>query len=65
MQQKPPLVLEDLLSYDEIKLAAYVFVSGHTECINDGERKNAGVVSEENAEKSAIIIGKCYMSLNR
>lgn len=57
MQQKPPLVLEDLLSYDELKLAAYVFVSGHTECINDGERKNAGVVSEENAEKSAIIIG--------
>ncbi|CAB3226178.1 unnamed protein product [Arctia plantaginis] len=57
MQQKPPLVLEDLLSYDEIKLSAYVFVSGHTECINDGDRKNAGVVSEENTEKSAVIIG--------
>ncbi|XP_075985988.1 ADP-ribosylarginine hydrolase CG3568-like isoform X2 [Anticarsia gemmatalis] len=57
MQQKPPLVLEDLLSYDELKLAAYVYVSGHTECINDGERRNAGVVSEEKAEKSAIIIG--------
>ncbi|KAJ8708616.1 hypothetical protein PYW08_009998 [Mythimna loreyi] len=57
VNQKPPLLLENCLSYDEMKLSALVYVSGHTECINDGERKNSGVVKEENAETDAVIIG--------
>uniref|UniRef100_A0A2A4JIY8 Uncharacterized protein n=1 Tax=Heliothis virescens TaxID=7102 RepID=A0A2A4JIY8_HELVI len=58
VNQRPPLILENCLSYDEMKLSAMVFVSGYTECINDGERKNSGVVCEETAEPDAIMIGK-------
>ncbi|XP_045455043.1 uncharacterized protein LOC123664556 [Melitaea cinxia] len=57
IHQKPPLVLENCLSYDEIKLSAMVYVSGHTECINDGERHNSGVIKEDIAEENAVIIG--------
>nr|XP_049706264.1 uncharacterized protein LOC110378048 isoform X1 [Helicoverpa armigera] len=57
VNQRPPLILENCLSYDEMKLSAMVFVSGYTECINDGERKNSGVVCEETAEPDAVIIG--------
>ncbi|KAL4713713.1 hypothetical protein ACJJTC_004244 [Scirpophaga incertulas] len=57
LHQKPPLFLENCLSYDEMKLSAMVYVSGPTECINDGARSNSGVVSEDNAEQDAIIIG--------
>ncbi|XP_059045958.1 uncharacterized protein LOC131841650 [Achroia grisella] len=57
VHQKPPLVLENCLSYDEMKLSAMVFVSGHTECINNGARHNVGVEMEEGIEKNAVIIG--------
>ncbi|XP_013195138.2 uncharacterized protein LOC106138514 [Amyelois transitella] len=57
LQQKPPLILENCLSYDEMKLSAMVYVSGHTECINDGSRNNAGVVMEKGVEENAVIIG--------
>ncbi|XP_041972383.1 uncharacterized protein LOC121728299 [Aricia agestis] len=57
LQQKPPLVLENCLSYDEMKLSAMVFVSGYTECINNGSRKNSGVIQEDNIEEEAVIIG--------
>ncbi|GBP56392.1 hypothetical protein EVAR_32262_1 [Eumeta japonica] len=57
LHQKPPLVLEDCLSYDEMKLSAMVFVSGYTEFINDGARRNSGVIQEENIEKDGVIIG--------
>ncbi|XP_053620228.1 uncharacterized protein LOC128680819 [Plodia interpunctella] len=57
LQQKPPLVLENCLSYDEMKLSAMVYVSGHTECINDGSRNNSGVVMEKGVEEDAVIIG--------
>lgn len=55
--QKPPLLLENCLSYDELKISAMVYVSGYTECINDGERLNRGVVNEDNVEQEAVIIG--------
>ncbi|XP_050669347.1 uncharacterized protein LOC126968385 [Leptidea sinapis] len=55
--QKPPLEFDKCLSYDEIKLSAMLYVSGHTECINDGNRCNAGVVDEDNIEENAVIIG--------
>ncbi|KAL0811038.1 hypothetical protein ABMA28_010318 [Loxostege sticticalis] len=57
LQQKSPLVLDNCLSYDEIKLSALVYVSGRTECINDGTRQNKGVVDEDGAETDAVIIG--------
>ncbi|XP_050554350.1 uncharacterized protein LOC118279305 isoform X3 [Spodoptera frugiperda] len=57
MNQKPPLLLENCLSYDEMKVSAMVYVSGHTECINAGERRNSGVVREDNIETEAVIIG--------
>ncbi|KAL0860635.1 hypothetical protein ABMA27_009985 [Loxostege sticticalis] len=57
LQQKSPLVLDNCLSYDEIKLSALVYVSGRTECINDGARQNKGVVDEDGAETDAVIIG--------
>ncbi|KAJ8708275.1 hypothetical protein PYW07_010400 [Mythimna separata] len=55
--QRPPLLLQDCLSYDEIKLSALVCVSGHTECINDGNRFNSGSVKETDIETHAVIIG--------
>ncbi|XP_064074746.1 uncharacterized protein LOC113403429 isoform X1 [Vanessa tameamea] len=55
-KENPPLVLEDCLSYDEMKLSSMVYVSGYTECINDGARHNDGVVNDD-AEEDAIIIG--------
>ncbi|XP_055373497.1 uncharacterized protein LOC129606899 isoform X2 [Condylostylus longicornis] len=42
LEEKPPLVLKNCLSYDEIKLSAFLSVSSHTEFINDGDRKNMG-----------------------
>ncbi|XP_032675336.1 uncharacterized protein LOC116846058 isoform X2 [Odontomachus brunneus] len=45
--EKEPLVLTKCLSYDEIKLSAMMVVSSHTEFINDGARKNRGVVSSD------------------
>ncbi|CAH0714859.1 unnamed protein product, partial [Brenthis ino] len=56
-EQKPPLLLEDCLSYDEMKLSAMVYISGYTECINIGERLNKGIVNEDNIEEEAVIIG--------
>ncbi|CAH0697420.1 unnamed protein product [Spodoptera exigua] len=57
MNQKAPLLLENCLSYDEMKVSALVYVSGHTECINAGERRNSGIVREDNIETEAVIIG--------
>ncbi|XP_004933554.2 uncharacterized protein LOC101747151 [Bombyx mori] len=57
LQQRPPLLLENVLSYDEMKLSAFLFVSGPTECINDGSRHNSGVVKDDDIEQEAIIIG--------
>ncbi|XP_072742639.1 uncharacterized protein [Anoplolepis gracilipes] len=45
--EKEPLVLTKCLSYDEIKLSAMMVVSSHTEFINDGSRKNRGIVSSD------------------
>ncbi|KAJ0171931.1 hypothetical protein K1T71_012694 [Dendrolimus kikuchii] len=57
MHQRPPLLLENCLSYDEIKLSAMLYVSGPTECINDGGRVNNGELQEKDIEQEAIIIG--------
>ncbi|KAJ0171932.1 hypothetical protein K1T71_012695 [Dendrolimus kikuchii] len=57
LKQSPPLVLENCLSYDEIKISALLYVTGHTECINDGLRRNAGKIDDSDIERSAVIVG--------
>ncbi|XP_026316014.1 uncharacterized protein LOC113227336 [Hyposmocoma kahamanoa] len=56
-KEKPPLLLRNCLSYDEMKLSSMVYVSGFTESINDGERNNKGIVNDQDIEENAVIIG--------
>ncbi|XP_039958839.1 uncharacterized protein LOC126757960 isoform X1 [Bactrocera neohumeralis] len=57
--EKPPLLLEDVLCYDEIKLSAFLSVSSHTEFLNDGNRQNCGVIERNKSriETDGVIIG--------
>ncbi|KAH8295963.1 hypothetical protein KR018_007261, partial [Drosophila ironensis] len=54
-----PLTLANVLSYDEIKLAALLYVSCYSEFINSGRRNNAGTVprNKSNLEPEGLIIG--------
>ncbi|KAF5302027.1 hypothetical protein FQA39_LY10497 [Lamprigera yunnana] len=51
------LKLQNCLSYDEIKLSAFLSVSSYTNFINDGDRFNNGVTERNNVEAEGIIIG--------
>ncbi|XP_052743913.1 uncharacterized protein LOC112043755 [Bicyclus anynana] len=64
-EQKSPLLLEKCLSYDELKLSSLVYVSGYTDCINDGTRKNAAVVKDKDIEENAVMIGLIGPRLKR
>ncbi|KAH8265781.1 hypothetical protein KR038_000423 [Drosophila bunnanda] len=57
--EQPPLQLVSVLSYDEIKLAALLYVSTHSEFINNGRRANAGEVTLDKSqiEREGVIIG--------
>ncbi|XP_017469981.1 PREDICTED: uncharacterized protein LOC108361739 isoform X3 [Rhagoletis zephyria] len=57
--EKPPLLLQDVLSYDEIKLSALLSVSSHTEFLNDGNRQNCGVIelNKSRIETDGVVIG--------
>ncbi|XP_066142087.1 uncharacterized protein [Euwallacea fornicatus] len=58
-KEAAPRILENCLSYDEIKLSALLSVSSYTYFINDGDRDNMGKF-ERNREKvmeSGVIIG--------
>ncbi|KAH8415288.1 hypothetical protein KR222_000234 [Zaprionus bogoriensis] len=57
--EKVPLLLQNVLSYDEIKLAALLYVSTHSEFINDGRRSNAGQVELDKSkiEPEGVIMG--------
>uniref|UniRef100_W8BF98 Uncharacterized protein n=1 Tax=Ceratitis capitata TaxID=7213 RepID=W8BF98_CERCA len=57
--ERRPLKLMNVLSYDEIKLSAFLSVSSHTEFLNDGNRFNAGIIEEDPSkiEPSGIVIG--------
>lgn len=57
--ETPPLELRNCLSYDEMKLSSMVYISGHTECINNGNRLNMGQVRNRDVETNAVIIGGC------
>ena len=57
--EKPPLLMEHLMTYDEIKLAALVNFSGATALINSGDRFNSGVPNDQNRpfEERAVYVG--------
>uniref|UniRef100_A0A1B0ATB3 Uncharacterized protein n=1 Tax=Glossina palpalis gambiensis TaxID=67801 RepID=A0A1B0ATB3_9MUSC len=65
--EKPPLILRNVLSYDEIKLSAFLSVSSYTEFINDGKRENCGVIEQnkERIEREGLVIGIIGARLNR
>ena len=56
--ESPPLVLEDCLSYDEIKLSALLSVSSFSYFVNDGDRNNWGRFEEERdkVEDNGVIV---------
>uniref|UniRef100_A0A0K8V8T2 Uncharacterized protein n=1 Tax=Bactrocera latifrons TaxID=174628 RepID=A0A0K8V8T2_BACLA len=58
-EEKAPLQLENVLSYDEIKLSAFLSISSQTEFINDGNRYNEGVIEVDKSkiETEGIVIG--------
>ncbi|XP_022921142.2 uncharacterized protein [Onthophagus taurus] len=53
------LKLKNYLSYDEIKLSAFLSVSSYTYFINDGNRRNKGILEEDRTkiEDEGIIMG--------
>ncbi|XP_054086895.1 uncharacterized protein LOC105216248 [Zeugodacus cucurbitae] len=57
--EKTPLQLRNVLSYDEIKLSAFLSISSQTEFINDGSRYNEGVIEVDKSkiELDGIVIG--------
>lgn len=57
--ETPPRVLENCLSYDEIKLSALLSVSSYTYFINDGSRDNCGkyCTNRQMVEDFGVIIG--------
>lgn len=58
-EETHPLVLANYLSYDEIKLSAFLSVSSHTYFINSGKRNNLGKVEENRnlLEEDGVIVG--------
>ncbi|XP_053951684.1 uncharacterized protein LOC128859040 isoform X2 [Anastrepha ludens] len=59
VDEESPLILKDVLSYDEMKLSAFLSISSYTEFLNDGNRKNAGVFETDKSkiEREGVIIG--------
>jgi hypothetical protein len=56
--EKPPLVLQDCLSYDEIKLSAFLALSSYSIFINPGSRRNCGVPSSpESVRRHGVVVG--------
>ncbi|XP_034661709.1 uncharacterized protein LOC117897146 [Drosophila subobscura] len=66
-EETAPLVLEHVLSYDDIKLSALLSVSSHTEFINEGERANCGRVTHDRRtlEPEGVIVGLIGARLSR
>lgn len=63
--ETPPRILENCLSYDEIKLSALLSVSSYTHFINDGSRDNCGkyCTSRQMVEEFGVIIGLIGIAL--
>ncbi|KAJ8872661.1 hypothetical protein PR048_026272 [Dryococelus australis] len=57
-KEKPPLVLVNCLSYEEMKLSAFLSVSSHSVFINNGNRKNCGqIMPPSDLQRHGVIIG--------
>uniref|UniRef100_W8BBD8 Uncharacterized protein n=1 Tax=Ceratitis capitata TaxID=7213 RepID=W8BBD8_CERCA len=58
-QEEAPFLLKDVLSYDEMKLSAFLSISSYTEFLNDGNRRNAGIIENDKSkiETVGVIIG--------
>ncbi|XP_055906003.1 uncharacterized protein LOC129941405 [Eupeodes corollae] len=65
--ETPPLLLKNVLSYDEVKLSALLSVSSHSEFLNDGNRNNIGVIETDKTkiEREGVVIGIIGARLSR
>ncbi|XP_055857354.1 uncharacterized protein LOC129920154 isoform X2 [Episyrphus balteatus] len=65
--ETPPLLLKNVLSYDEVKLSAFLSVSSHSEFLNDGNRNNVGVIEKDKSkiERAGVVIGLIGARLSR
>lgn len=58
LNEKPPLVLADYLSYDEMQLSALLLVATPSYFINNGNKKNQGKLGKAGSfEDSGVMIG--------
>lgn len=58
-KEQPPLLLQNCISYDEIKLSVFLSVSSYTYFVNMGDRKNMAkyATDRKDIEDEGIIIG--------
>lgn len=57
LYEKEPLLLKNCISYEEIKLSAFLSVSSLTYFINIGDRKNFGVLKRDLVQDEGVIMG--------
>jgi hypothetical protein len=57
--ERPPLILQDCLSYDEIKLSAFLALSSYSVFINTGSRQNRGIPASslETVQRHGVVVG--------
>jgi len=55
--EENPLVLQDLMSYDELQLSSFLSISIFTPFINPGSRENSGKL-DQNCQQNGIYIGQ-------
>lgn len=57
-EEKPPLILRDYISYDEMPISAMVSISSPTHFINNGSKNNQGIKGEEGSyENQGVYVG--------
>ncbi|XP_065364599.1 uncharacterized protein LOC135957734 [Calliphora vicina] len=58
-EEQEPLTLNNVLSYDETKISAFLSISSHSEFINDGRRHNTGKLEKDlnKIEPHGVVVG--------
>ncbi|XP_056636496.1 uncharacterized protein LOC130445039 isoform X1 [Diorhabda sublineata] len=58
-KEKPPLIIDNYMEYDEMKLSAFLSISSFTHFVNRGERNNVGKYETDRSkvEDIGIIVG--------
>ncbi|XP_046802809.1 uncharacterized protein LOC111675899 [Lucilia cuprina] len=58
-EEEDPLVLNKVLSYDEVKISALLSITSHSEFINEGQRENAGRPETDlnKIEREGVVVG--------